>query len=206
MQGTMLAKGSVIWILIPLIVMVVFIILYIIPAVILFLVIAVFFTIFFRDPKRKTQKGIVAPADGKITQITRESECVKIVTVMNLHNVHVNRAPVSGKVTKIEHHTGAHVPAFNKDSEKNERMEITMDTQIGKVKMIQIAGAFARRIKPYIRYGDEISKGQRIGIIRFGSRVDLFLPENKVKVIVSEGDKVKAAESQIASEVSHEDR
>lgn len=201
----MLAKGSVHWILLPLVLAIFSFFLYI-PLAVLYLLITIFFIIFFRDPERTSSEGIVACADGKITKIEKTEEHLKIITVMNLHNVHVNRAPISGTVTNIEHHNGKHIPAFSKDSEANERVVTTMDTQIGEIKIVQIAGAFARRILPYVKIGDEISKGQRIGIIRFGSRVDLYLPINKVKTHINIGSKVKAAESTIAREISNEDK
>lgn len=201
----MLAKGSVHWILLPLILAIFSFFLYI-PLAVLYLLITLFFIIFFRDPERTPSEGIVACADGKITKIEKTEEHLKIITVMNLHNVHVNRAPISGTVTNIEHHNGKHIPAFSKDSEANERVVTTMDTQIGEIKIVQIAGAFARRILPYVKIGDEISKGERIGIIRFGSRVDLYLPIKKVKIDINIGSKVKAAESTIAREISNEDK
>jgi phosphatidylserine decarboxylase len=196
----MLAKGSLIWILIPLTLALISIILFM-PLAVLYILITLFFIVFFRDPDRAKKDGIVAPADGKITEIIKKDGFVKIVTVMNIHNVHVNRAPIDGNVKDIEHHNGNHIPAFNKDSENNERLITTLDTKIGEVKIIQIAGAFARRIEPYINKGDNIISGQRIGIIRFGSRVDLYLPENKVKIVVNQGITVKASESQIAVEI-----
>ncbi len=199
----MLAKGSVHWIVLSLILGIFSFFLYV-PLAVLYLLITIFFMIFFRDPERTPSEGIVACADGKITKVEETEDCLKIITVMNLQNVHVNRAPISGIVKNMEHQNGKHVPAFSKDSEANERVITTLDTHIGEVKIVQIAGAFARRIVPYIKIGDELSKGQRIGIIRFGSRVDLYLPINKVKIDVNIGSKVKAAESTIAKENTNE--
>jgi phosphatidylserine decarboxylase len=199
----MLAKGSMIWIILSLLLAVISIFLFI-PLAILYGFITFFFIIFFRDPKRTPVNGIVAPADGKISKIGKESDYVKIITIMNLHNVHINRAPIEGKVKEIKHYPGKHVPAFSKDSEANERVVTLLDTKIGDVKIVQIAGSFARRIESYISQGDEVSKGQRIGIIKFGSRVDLYLPQNMVKIMVKEKQKVKAAESTVAVENSNE--
>jgi phosphatidylserine decarboxylase len=195
----MLAKGSMTWIALSLLLAILSLFLYI-PLAFLYVLIAIFFVIFFRDPERNPDEGIVAPADGRISKIEKESDSVKIITVMNLHNVHVNRAPLDGRVRKITHHPGKHVPAFRKDSENNERVETIIDTKIGEVKIVQIAGSFARRIQPYIAEGQEIIKGERIGIIKFGSRVDLYLPGKSVKVIVKERQSVKAAGSKIAEE------
>jgi phosphatidylserine decarboxylase len=199
MPYEMLAKGSMTWIGFSLILAVLSLFLFL-PLAGMYVLIAIFFMIFFRDPERTPSNGIVAPADGKVTKIERGADFVRIITVMNLHNVHVNRAPMDGKVRKITHHPGKHVPAFNKDSENNERVVTLLDTKIGEVKIVQIAGAFARRIEPYISEGQDILKGQRIGIIKFGSRVDLYLPEKRVKVNVKENQGVKAAESTIALE------
>jgi phosphatidylserine decarboxylase len=196
----MLAKGSQSWILLSLILAILSIFLFI-PLAVFYFIVTVFFMIFFRDPERTSKEGIVACADGKITKIENADDHVKIVTVMNLHNVHVNRAPYDGKVVDMEHHNGKHIPAFSKDSDRNERFKTTLNTPIGEIQIIQIAGAFARRIEPYIHEGENIKKGQRIGMIRFGSRVDLYLPKNRVKITASEGDSVRAAESQIAQEI-----
>jgi phosphatidylserine decarboxylase len=107
--------------------------------------------------------------------------------------------PFDGKIVSIKHLKGFHVPAFKKESDKNEKVITIIDTKIGKMKVIQIAGILARRIVPYIKSGDELKKGERIGIIRFGSRVDLYIQMKKIKnVMVKEGEKTKAGESTIA--------
>lgn len=199
----MLAKGSLSWILLSLVLAILSIFLFI-PLAVFYFLVTFFFIIFFRDPDRTPKDGIVACADGKITKIEKVDDQVKIVTVMNLHNVHVNRAPYDGVVTNIEHYNGKHIPAFSKDSDRNERVKTTLTTDIGEIKIIQIAGAFARRIEPYVHEGENIKKGQRIGMIRLGSRVDVYLPENKITITASEGDLVRAAESQIAKEIQYE--
>lgn len=117
---------------------------------------------------------------------------------MNIHNVHVNRSPVAGYIEDISHTTGSHLPAFKKESDRNERNRITLVTDIGEVEVVQIAGTVARRIDCYLRRGEEVEKGQRIGMIKLGSRVDTYLPREKVKVTVDVGKRVKAGESQIA--------
>ncbi|KYK22150.1 hypothetical protein AYK24_08490 [Thermoplasmatales archaeon SG8-52-4] len=162
------------------------------------------FLIFFRDPDRKIGKGIVASADGKIREISNINDddvgnCKRISTFMNLHNVHVNRIPIEGIVSNITHKKGLHLPAFKKESEKNERVVTIINTNIGTVKVIQIAGTIARRIHPYIKIGDKMKKGEKIGIIKFGSRVDVYLPTKKLsKISVRVGDIVKAGETTIA--------
>lgn len=159
----------------------------------------IFLLIFFRDPERKTGEGIVSPADGIVSRIDNpEPGYVRICIFMNVHNVHVNRAPISGKVLSVEHIDGKHIPAFDKDSDANERMITEMETELGRIRIVQIAGAVARRIMSYLVQGETIEKGERIGIIKLGSRVDLWLPEGKVKITVSLGQKVRAGESTIA--------
>ena len=160
--------------------------------------------IFFRDPDRDIGRGVVACADGRIREINNLNDehvgdCTKISTFMNVYNVHVNRLPVGGTIKNIVHKRGIHLPAFKKESEKNERVITTIDTNIGTVKIIQIAGTIARRIVPYIKKGDKLKKGDKIGIIRFGSRVDVYLPAKKIKKIhVKVGDMIKAGETTIA--------
>ena len=168
------------------------------------LLISFILLIFFRDPKRKIGEGIVAAADGVIREITKEEDedvgrCTKISTFMNIHNVHVNRMPVNGVIKDINHYNGTHAPAFKKESERNERVILLMETDIGTVKIIQIAGTLARRIVPYVKKGNTIKKGEKIGIIRLGSRVDIYLPAKKIKSInVKVRDKIKAGEDTIA--------
>lgn len=170
----------------------------------IFFLIFLFLLLFFRDPNRKIGSGVVACADGKIRSITNLKDeiigdCICISTFMNLHNVHVNRSPFDGIVDNIKHISGIHLPAFKKESEKNERVITIINTSIGNLKIVQIAGTFARRIVPYISKGDKIKKGDRIGIIRFGSRVDLYLPKNKInKLNIKIGDIVLAGEDSIA--------
>jgi phosphatidylserine decarboxylase len=210
-----LAKGSKPWIYSAILTGIVFFLFFIIfidrfiGIIFLFLSIIVFLkTIFliqfFRDPERFIGKDIVACADGKIREISCIKDdlvgnCTKISTFMNIYNVHVNRIPLEGTVKDIVHIHGIHLPAFKKESEKNERVISTIDTKIGTVKIIQIAGTIARRIIPYIKKGDKLKKGDRIGIIRFGSRVDIYLPTKQIKkILVKVGDIIKAGETTIA--------
>lgn len=170
----------------------------------LLLIISFTLVIFFRDPKRKTGDGVVAVADGVIREITDEDDndvgkCTKISTFMNIHNVHVNRMPLDGKILDVVHYDGVHLPAFKKESERNERVIFHIKTDMGRIKVIQIAGTLARRIVPYIKKGDAVKKGEKIGIIRLGSRVDIYLPTKKIQTItVNVKDRVKAGEDTIA--------
>jgi phosphatidylserine decarboxylase len=209
------AKGSTPWILSACIAGIIFLILTLIsnwpiPQVIfLFFTMVIFLKtgilfLFFRDPKRDIGKGIVACADGRIREISNfkdndVGDCTKISTFMNLYNVHVNRTPLDGTLKNVAHISGIHLPAFRKESEKNERVITIIDTNIGTIKVVQIAGTIARRIVPYIKKGDKLKKGERIGVIRFGSRVDVYLPTKKIKnVHVKIGDMVKAGETTLA--------
>ena len=160
--------------------------------------------VFFRDPERNIGHGIVAVADGVIREISKVKdkdvgECTKISTFMNIHNVHVNRMPIDGKIQDIIHIDGSHLPAFTKESERNERVVLLIKSKIGLVKVIQIAGTVARRIVPYIKKGDTVKKGEKIGLIRLGSRVDIYLPTKNIKqVTVKVKDRIKAGEDTIA--------
>jgi phosphatidylserine decarboxylase len=160
--------------------------------------------LFFRDPHRTIGKGIVAVADGIILEISQETDkdvgdSIKISTFMNIHNVHVNRMPLDGALQEIIHHKGVHLPAFTKESKKNERVILLFKTDIGNVKIIQIAGTIARRIVPYVHEGDKIKKGEKIGMIRLGSRVDVYLPTKKnITLSVKRKEKIRAGEDTIA--------
>jgi phosphatidylserine decarboxylase len=167
--------------------------------VIPFVCVTIFFLLFFRDPEREIGNGIVAPADGKIREIKQGKDHILISTFMEVNNVHVNRMPIDGKITKMEHFPGKHLRAWKKESDFNERVIVDIDSPIGTVKVVQLAGLIARRVYPYIKAGDTLSKGDRIGIIRLGSRVDVYLPATKVKkVTVKAQDPVKAGIDTIA--------
>ena len=118
---------------------------------------------------------------------------------MDIYNVHVNRMPIDGSILEITHFPGKHFRAWAKESDLNERVVIDIDTNIGKIKIVQIAGFIARRIYPYISKGDNLKKGDKIGIIRFGSRVDVYLPAKVIKKIsVDNKSKVYAGITTIA--------
>ena len=166
------------------------------------IIMAVFLCWFFRDPERSPRKiegSVVAPADGKIVKITEgDGNQTTLSIFMSPIDVHVNRAPISGRVTKIQHVPGKHNLAFLKNVERtNEKNYIEISTKSFKIHVVQIAGFFARRIDCYIKEGDEVKAGQRIGMIRFGSRVDLILPP-RFRFLVKEGMKVKAGETIVA--------
>jgi phosphatidylserine decarboxylase len=172
-----------------------------------------FFVIwFFRDPERITpgnQNKIVSPADGKICLIDKaqppvellleSKEMLRICIFMNVFNVHVNRSPVKGVIEKITYKAGSFFNAsLDKASEKNERNSLIIKANDKKIIVVQIAGLIARRIIGFTKEGDKIDAGERFGLIRFGSRVDVYLPEG-AESDVNVGDKVKAGETIIGS-------
>jgi len=148
---------------------------------------------FFRDPIRTTPRGdnlIIAPADGLITMITRvpppreladtlaEGEYTRVSIFMSVFDVHINRSPVAGRVAKVAYIPGKFVNAdLDKASEDNERQHIVVETSSGtRIGFTQIAGLVARRILTFVKEGDQLDAGERVGLIRFGSRVDVYLP------------------------------
>jgi len=166
--------------------------------------VSLIFTIFFfRDPDRDVGKGIVSPADGKIIKIDEMKDSdigdsIRISIFMSIFDVHINRMPMDGKIIDVKMVKGGFSPAFSGSAENNNRNVILVNTDIGKIKIVQISGIFARRIVCHVKKGDVVKKGERIGMIKFGSRVDLFLPRNKVNVEVKVGDKVKAGVDKVA--------
>ena len=156
-------------------------------------------TSFFRDPDRTPDgPGLVAAADGKIREVSRQDDGRWFVsTYLALYNVHVSRMPCDGTVLKQEHFEGDHRLAFSDTAHTNERMEWRIDTAYGELEMTQFSGAAARRIVPYVGPGATLSRGDRIGLIRFGSRVDLLLPHGLVPT-VREGERVRGAEDVVA--------
>lgn len=154
--------------------------------------------IFFRDPERQIGKNIVSAADGVVDWIKVNDDWLIISVFMNIHNVHVNRAPIDCKALKVNRKPGGRWPAFLERSKRNSRAIIVFQTEIGEVRVVLISGIFAWRVCPYVRKGNIARKGQRIGIIRFGSRVNVWLPADKVRCVVEKGMKVKAGETTIA--------
>lgn len=168
---------------------------------------------FFRDPPREVPddpRAVVSPADGRIVAVERardpwlERDALKISVFMNVFNVHSNRSPVDGTVKKRWYHAGAFVnAALDKASTANERNALWIRTRSGEdVTCVQIAGLIARRILCYVAEGAELKRGQRYGFIRFGSRVDVYLPPD-AEAKAALGDKVYAAESVIARLAAH---
>jgi len=171
-----------------------------------FLLLSAFVVWFFRNPDRSFQdeeKLIISPADGKVVKIEEvehegamAGKFKKISIFMNVFNVHVNRASYRGKIEAIHYHEGKFLSAnLDKASRDNERNEIMLRMDDGRVIwIVQIAGLIARRIVCWVKKGDEVAKGERIGLICFGSRVDLYLPQD-ARISVKLNDKVKGGET-----------
>ncbi|HBC45882.1 MAG TPA: phosphatidylserine decarboxylase family protein [candidate division Zixibacteria bacterium] len=157
-----------------------------------------FVMLFFRDPDRKVPQGenlVVSPADGKIIRIDSESENPSLSIFLSITNVHVNRSPVEGVINSVVHRKGKFHGAFRKEAmNENERNEIEIETSRGLVWMNQVAGYIARRTICNKKPGDKLTVGERIGLIRFGSRVDLTLPPGS-KIDIRLGQKVRAGET-----------
>ncbi|WP_306059155.1 protein sorting system archaetidylserine decarboxylase [Natronococcus wangiae] len=176
---------------------------------------------FFRDPDRTPPpSGVVSPADGNVSVLREEGERVRLGIFMNVWHVHVVRAPFAGTVTDVEHVPGANRPAFSKESDRNERVHVEFETDsphlpdlavgdgssdetdpvgptTAPATVTFIAGAFARRIFPYVEPDEELERGQRLGHIAFGSRVDLLFPPSVdlKDVAVAKGDSTTAGET-----------
>jgi phosphatidylserine decarboxylase len=154
--------------------------------------------VFFRDPERPVGKGIVSAADGRVDWVKTRGGWVVISVFMNLNNVHVNRAPFHGKTLRVTRKAGGMWPAFLERSKRNARAMMVFMTPIGIIKVEQISGVFAWRVCPYVRKGNLVLKGRRIGMIRFGSRVNVWLPADRVVCRVKKGDRTKAGVTTIA--------
>jgi phosphatidylserine decarboxylase len=172
-------------------------------------IVTLFILQFFRDPPREIPQGeglVLCPADGRVllVGVTKDPyrggvDALKISVFMNVFNVHSNRSPVDGVVNEVLYSKGLFVNAsFDKASSDNERNALVIRMDSGtEISCVQIAGLIARRILCYAKHGDRVTRGQRYGFIRFGSRVDVYLPTDaKPKVAI--GDKVKATTTVLA--------
>ena len=166
---------------------------------------------FFRDPARVTPVAdglVIAPADGRISQVVNalpppelrlsERPLPRVSIFMSVFDCHVNRSPVSGRIERIAYRKGAFLNAdLDKASEDNERNALIVNAGGVRIGVVQIAGLIARRIVPFVHEGQSVSAGDRIGMIRFGSRVDVYLPEG-AKPLAAEGQTAIAGETVIA--------
>ncbi len=177
------------------------------PLFILSLILLIFTFYFFRDPERVVPIGddiLVSPADGLITNIKEIKEgkktYIKVSIFLSIFNVHIQRLPISGEVTKVDYIEGKFINAtLDKASDENERLKITIKNGNNLIYVTQIAGLIARRIINYVKPNDNINQGERYGIIKFGSRVDIEFPNN-FKLLVNEGQQCIGGETIIAQD------
>ena len=164
---------------------------------------------FFRDPERPLDPDpdvVYSAADGFVTDVEEAHEAwipggdaLRISTFLSIHNVHVNRSPVEGSVTKMEEIAGKFVPAFLGGSkDQNHQNRIVIDGPKGRAVVVQIAGMVARKISRWVEAGERIAAGQRIGLIHFGSRTDVLLPTGSADPLVRPGDRVRAGITPLA--------
>lgn len=178
------------------------------PLFILSLILLIFTFYFFRDPERVVPIGddiLVSPADGLITNITETKEgkktYIKVSIFLSIFNVHIQRLPITGEVTKVDYIEGKFINAtLDKASEENERLKITIKNGNNLIFVTQIAGLIARRIVNYVKPNENINQGDRYGIIKFGSRVDIEFPNN-FKLLVNEGQQCIGGETIIAQDI-----
>ena len=169
--------------------------------------VAIFVIQFFRDPPREVPQqanAVLAPADGRIVKVEKardpytERDTLLISVFMNVFNVHSNRSPVDGTVERIEYSRGSFINAdLDKASTENERNAMVMRLDGERITVVQVAGLIARRILCYVKAGDRLARGQRYGFIRFGSRVDVYLPLT-ARPRVAVGDRVAATSTILA--------
>lgn len=174
-------------------------------AAILLVCLAAFVFYFFRDPNRTIPSepgAVVSPADGRIVVLTDEENAgrpgTRISIFLAIWNVHVNRSPEAGTITKMDYRPGKFLAAMRaRASLENEQNVISLSTASGEMVFKQIAGLIARRVVCWKKPGDTVQRGERIGLVRFGSRVDLWLPRD-VQILVAFGDNVKGGSSVLA--------
>lgn len=198
-----IARQGIIYILLPVVFVVIFVALGLWPVSIPFGILAVFMAYFFRDPHRQMPTdpdAVVAPADGRVTRVKRvEERNDRSATVVSIFlsplDVHINRAPIAGKITNVSYTRGKFLMATNeKASLVNEQNALTIEGETITVVCKQIAGILARRIVCWKQAGERVSLGERFGLIKFSSRTEVLLPAN-VEVLVAEGARVKGGVS-----------
>ena len=150
---------------------------------------------FFRDPERPVGEGLVAPAHGRVLDVTTEGERVRVSTFMGAMDVHVIRAPLDGRVVSMERGGSGYHRAYTPEAGHNVQLEVGLEGDSGAFTVVMISGWFARRIVPYVRVGDRVERGSRIGLIRFGSLVDVLVPEGSHRMVVGTGKRVRAGSS-----------
>jgi phosphatidylserine decarboxylase len=173
---------------------------------VLFFLLASFVAYFFRDPERTPPSGpgaVAAPADGRVVAIEDSENGGQMIGIfLAIYDVHINRSPVAGAIQEIEYRPGKFLAAFNKKAaEVNEQNAFDIQTESGEnFRVVQIAGVIARRIVCWKKVGDLLDRGQRIGLIQFGSRTDLYLPPG-YEITVKKGDRVRGGETAVARSI-----
>ena len=166
-----------------------------------------FFAYFFRDPERHVPDGanlVVSPADGRVMVAgaaepdeAPPGDWVQITIFLSPLDVHINRTPIAGRVTRVEYRPGRFLPAYKPEARENERNELWLDHDGQPVVVRQVVGVLARRIVCRVAEGDDLATGERIGLMKFGSRMDVFLPPS-ADLRVRVGDRVRAGETVLA--------
>jgi phosphatidylserine decarboxylase len=172
---------------------------------VVFVALGLFVFYFFRDPERAIPEGVdevVSPGDGRVVVVTDEVYAgrpgKRVSIFLAIWNVHVNRAPAAGTISRLEYKPGKFLAAWaEKASLENEQNVFTLASEHGEIVFKQIAGWVARRVVSWKKQGDAVARGERIGLVRFGSRVDLWLPEN-AEIIVRVGESVKGGSTVVA--------
>jgi phosphatidylserine decarboxylase len=137
---------------------------------------------------------IISPAEGRILKIVKHEDAYQVAIFLNIHNIHVQYAPIDGKIVSMKYKSGTFKPAYLfEKSQYNERLETIMETGIGRVMVVQLAGLIARTIVPFKEIGDDLKQGEPMGLIKFGSRVDLWIPTSTT-LRIKEGEKIKIGE------------
>jgi phosphatidylserine decarboxylase len=160
----------------------------------------IFFAEFFRDPERPVGVGIVSAADGRVQSVEAEGDRVRVAVFMNVTDVHVNRFPLDARVASIQIAGEGFRPAYSSDAHHNRRCHYQLETSIGPVEVVQMTGIVARRLVPFVRTGQSGRRGDRLGMIVLGSRVDVLLPSARVELRVHPRDRVVAGVTTLAVE------
>ncbi len=171
---------------------------YPVPALVC-LALACYICYFFRNPRREIPQGknlLVSPADGKVVKISQQPDGTRAISIfLSIFDVHVNRSPISGRLEEIEYKRGRFKAAFDEEASRvNEQNILTISGQEATVVVRQIAGLIARRVICWKKPGECLQRGEVIGLIRFGSRVDIIVPE-RVRILVKTGDRVRGGSS-----------
>jgi phosphatidylserine decarboxylase len=152
---------------------------------------------FFRDPERVPADGLLAPAHGRVLAVETEAGHTRVSTFMGPLDVHVVRAPLEGRVVSLERGGSGFARAYTPSASHNVSVELGLEGREVPFRVVMLSGWFARRIVPYVGEGDRVERGSRIGLVRFGSRVDVLVPEGAFEIRVAPGHRVRAGSSSL---------